>query len=392
MTGLKILMDNNFFISRLEGIDWDFPGDNCASKFSTIHWHPCRFVSQIPAALIGLLTDPKGYVLDPYCGSGTTLVEAQRLGRRSLGIDINPISILLAESKLFVSGSKNITRSIRVFQKEILDSVAIKTIMRDGIVDSIPETVQVSKWYHEETAKELAYLWRHIRSSRSKYKRIFEAAFSSILLSVCNETRHWGYVCDNTSPKDIRRVDAIRQYIYALDRYIDAYRERDLYLGKDASFPLPDAVIINSDAALYMREIEDNVCDLIVTSPPYFGVCDYVKAQRLSMEWFGFDIEPYRRRETGARSKRHRKSALNEYLFELSNVIAECFRVLKPGGCLSMIVGESSARASIIHEVRSLLKETGFEQLFMTERAVPVQRRQHPSIKKEYVFIGKVEK
>src|SRR4051794_20443194 len=86
-------------ISRLRKVDWDFSGSYSDSPFSAIHWYPGRFASQIPATLVGLLAQRGELVLDPFVGSGTTLVEAQRLGCCSIGIDINPVSCRIARAK-----------------------------------------------------------------------------------------------------------------------------------------------------------------------------------------------------------------------------------------------------------------------------------------------------
>src|SRR5688572_125646 len=83
-------MINTHLRYRQERVDWDFAGEYSESLFSSIHWHPSRFASQIPATLIGLLSLPGESVLDPFVGSGTTLVEAQRLNRPSIGVDLNP--------------------------------------------------------------------------------------------------------------------------------------------------------------------------------------------------------------------------------------------------------------------------------------------------------------
>src|SRR4051812_16843478 len=88
------VMLKSSLLSRLRNIDWDFSGSFSESPFSAIHFHPGRFASQLPASLIGLLSEPGDIVLDPFMGSGTTLVEAQRLGRQSIGIDINPVACL----------------------------------------------------------------------------------------------------------------------------------------------------------------------------------------------------------------------------------------------------------------------------------------------------------
>ncbi len=53
-------------------------------------WYWGNFVPQIPFQLISRYTSPGDWVLDPFCGSGTTLVEARKLGRNSLGVELNP--------------------------------------------------------------------------------------------------------------------------------------------------------------------------------------------------------------------------------------------------------------------------------------------------------------
>lgn len=52
-------------------------------------WYWGNFVPQIPFQLISRYTSPQDWVLDPFCGSGTTIVEARKLGRNSLGIELN---------------------------------------------------------------------------------------------------------------------------------------------------------------------------------------------------------------------------------------------------------------------------------------------------------------
>ena len=84
----------------LAEIDWDFPERVSHSDIEGIHPYPAKFVTELPRALLNLLPLPRGTsVLDPFCGSGTTLVESQRRGVPSVGIDLNPIACLMTRVK-----------------------------------------------------------------------------------------------------------------------------------------------------------------------------------------------------------------------------------------------------------------------------------------------------
>src|SRR6185295_5317944 len=108
-------------LSRLREIDWDFAGAFSESPFSVAHWHPGRFASQLPAALIGVLTEEGDCVLDPFAGSGTTLVEAQRLFRRSMGIDINPVSCRICEAKTLTVSAEVIAEAVAALRADAVE-------------------------------------------------------------------------------------------------------------------------------------------------------------------------------------------------------------------------------------------------------------------------------
>ena len=134
---MSVIMVSKPFISRIKKINWDFSGSKSDSPFSHLHWHPGRFISQLPAALIGLLSKPDAIVFDPFVGSGTTIVEAQRLGRKSIGIDISFISYLISKSKTLSLNSKQITELINLI---IFDSMDVLKSNSNNIL--IPEKDQ----------------------------------------------------------------------------------------------------------------------------------------------------------------------------------------------------------------------------------------------------------
>lgn len=380
-------MLSNRLRSRLTEIDWDFTGSRSESTFSRVHWHPGRFVSQIPSTLIGLLSEPGDTVADPFCGSGTVLVEAQRLGRTSVGFDINPVSVLIARAKTLQQSAKTIGHHIDV----VVDDARIRLESRSLLASEpdppreIPACVQRTKWYSPRVFQNLVLLWNMIGTYRDPRRTLAEAAFSSILLSVCRETRHWGFVCDNTRPLGNHSGDVLGRFLRSLSLLRRAYSERDYdqtargqSTGKTAK-----AVVQQGNAAELLTALKRSTIDLVVTSPPYEGVVDYIKAQRLSMEWFGHALEQLRFSEIGARSKRHRLAARDEYFGSLNHTFTEVRRVMKRDAVCAVVIGESSKRQGTLSGVVSALKQARLRLLMdaarignlrKTSRRLPTRR------------------
>lgn len=374
-------------LERLKEMDWDYAGDQSDSRFSSLHFYPGRLISQIPAALIGSLSKAGDRVLDPYCGSGTTLLEAQRLGRPGVGIDINPVAMLIGRAKsLSVSGTR-LRGVLSVHLQRIVSERLSSGSIEGANLYRIPESVQGAKWYHPATLFELSLLWSYISSCSGIAKHLLEFCFSSILVSACSETRHWGYICDNTRPLSARYESAFSLFEAAVEELCAAYDERDR--RQKTARSLPRVKFECGDAAHTLRKYAAEQFGLVVCSPPYFGVIDYVKAQRLTMEWFGHDIQDFRQLETGARSKRHRLKAFEEYISDVRAVFVEVTRTLRSGAYCCVILGQSTKRRETIPELIQTLTEAGLEMKLQLARDVAVRRRQQPHIGDETLLIFK---
>jgi SAM-dependent methyltransferase len=364
---------------RVAQLDLDFAFERSESRFSHLHWHPCRYPSQIPSVVVGRLTEPGDLVLDPFLGSGTTLTEAQRLGRRGVGVDINPVATLVAKAKLSQLPSDEIERGVEGLIRRL------QVRWRDIPNAPLPAGVQGQKWYTPQTLSDLSKLWSVTSLEEGDLGTISQAAFSSILLPVCRETRHWGYVCDNSEPKGDYERDVLKAFVDKLRAWVLAYKERDAFLGRSGS-AAPEAKVVLGDARLALSELPNQSVKLVLTSPPYSGVADYVKAQRLSMEWFGEEIEPFRQKEIGARSKRHRKAATEEYVEALLSIFMEAHRVLLSDGWFVMVIGQSSQRKATMPLVTEAINKAGFDIQATNDRQISTFRRQMPSLSKEAVI------
>jgi DNA modification methylase len=81
------------------GEDWTFAHADTQYLTHGFHPYPARMVPQIANRVITRYSKPGDLILDPFCGSGGVLVEAKLLGTNSVGVDINPLAVIIAKAK-----------------------------------------------------------------------------------------------------------------------------------------------------------------------------------------------------------------------------------------------------------------------------------------------------
>lgn len=325
--------------ARLNRIDWNFPqAGTAAGSIHKTHWFPGNFIPQIPAALIEVLSRPGDLVLDPFGGSGTTVLEAARLGRRAIYSDAVSACVTIARAK--VAAMTEGVASATVTQVEhalTWDHACHSDEVGKSGEGSDPE---LERWYHPRTLAQLRYIWKLLEQLDGPDRLTLCLLFSDLLFSCAStggaRTRtgklrrhHWGWIADNVSPKELACHDAV-----------EGFRTRLRWL------PTPIAVehqpIVHQGEARSLSVPSESV-DLIVTSPPYVGVIDYVKANRLLYLWMNWPFDQERAGEIGARFKRRRPAIVAEYLGDMAACWREFHRVLKPGGAAAIVIGESRA-------------------------------------------------
>ena len=161
----------------LAGVDWDFPNRVAHSGIEGIHPYPAKFVAELPGALLNALPVPPGTaVLDPFCGSGTTLVECQRRGFPSVGIDLNPIACLMTQVK---------TSPQPDGLEEAAD--AIVTLARRLRGTKVPQIPNLDHWFNSQVQKALAALSDALGMLVPAHRDALRLALSSIIVRVSNQ-------------------------------------------------------------------------------------------------------------------------------------------------------------------------------------------------------------
>ena len=294
-------------ISDLESVDWNFKRYR-QGGIDNVHWFPANFIPQIPSILIANLSTENSVILDPFCGSGTTLVESARLGRIGIGVDVNPLACLITKVKITYVNPVELENVTKRFDDLLNQRRESPTL--------IPDFPNKNSWFHEDTLQALGNIFYLInREPKKDIQDLLLVCFSAILKGCCTQRDHYTYVADNMFPSDDEEliyVDAKKLFLTQLRSTVDAivalYENMEIQ-GISPSKILSECRIYEEDARS-LESIEDGEIDLVVTSPPYANVTDYTTGNRLSFYWLSLgDFQKCREQEVGARWKRGRKSA-----------------------------------------------------------------------------------
>ncbi len=261
-----------------------------------------------------------------------------RLGRRAIVSDRMSACTFIAEAKFaLLGGALN-----RRLCGELLAFLTFDQQCRSDYIGLRGEgqAPELAQWYAQDTLAQLRYIWALIEAQNLPARRVLSTLFSDLLFD-CASTgqsltstgkprrHHWGWVADNVRPKSFVAHNAIA-----------LFRNRIAALGDHAvPYALDLPIAVQQDAR--QMALPDRVTDLIVTSPPYIGVIDYTRANRLLYTWMGWSMESERRDEIGARFRRKRLAAVAEYLSDMRAARDEICRVLRPGAYCAMVIGES---------------------------------------------------
>lgn len=364
-------LDN--ILNALDRVNWDFPGSGTGGRgVHALHAFPGNSIPQIPSSLIQILSQPDDVVFDPFGGSGTTAIEAMRLGRNAISSDLLSASVLAMRGKIAAFTIQNIADSV----DELLQSFAWDHLCESDSAGKNNEggNAALLGWYHPRTLRQLKYIWNFIELQSESMKFVLELLFSDVLF-YCASTRrsktatglirrhHWGWIADNVLPEN--PID---------NNAIDNFRRRLIQLREitRSNLPQKSCHILRQDARALALKSES--VDLIVSSPPYVGVIDYARANRLVYLWNNWDLDRERNQETGARFKRGRKSLQADYLSEMDLCWKEIARVLKPNGYCAIVIGESRKYPGTVDETLGMLSKY-LTPVWGAKQRVPSRRR-----------------
>lgn len=239
-----------------------------------IHSYPAKLLVNIPVFFLNCpsISPSRGMVFDPFCGTGTTLIEAILAGRSAAGADANPLARQIAAVKLTPLAQSEI-ESARARVRRSAYRIAPRPFQ---------SVVNVDRWFSVGAQRALGCLSASI--SRIENQGIRQ--FMEVCLSSCVRRSSFA---DPRLSVPVRSDNApsvsFKEVLDLFDRTVIANAERIRRLDEINPQRLQKVRIL-SDA----REAATDVlpaADLIITSPPYLGAQKYIRASSLSIGWLG---------------------------------------------------------------------------------------------------------
>ena len=409
-----------------------------------LHPYPAKLLMHIPFFFLAnsILSREGDTVADPFCGSGTVLVESQLAGRQAIGADSNPLARLLTSVK---------TSPIPV---PVLDAATERLLVRipDQSRNGTPDVVNLDHWFYPHVIRQLQCLHQGIEATRRRDVRdFFCVCFSNCVkrvsladprLSVPVRLRRGqypkGHHLREKSDAHLRRLRRINVSKVFTD-ILTANRKRiasiEPFMGD-----LPTAKVVSCDA----RNLGQNGVppttngkspgghvQLVITSPPYPGAQKYIRSSCLSLGWLGLcrsdELLKHKRETIGREEFRQsdyvellptnlraadrrlkdihtdnpvRAAIASTYLCEMRDSIEEVWRQLKVGGYFVLVAANNQIcgrEFKTQHYLRLIAEEIGFRIVLrliddIRSRGLMTKRNKTASvITREWVLVFRKE-
>ncbi len=411
-------------------IPFKLPNRRCL-RYAThgIHEYRGKFFPQLVRALMNIARLPEdAIVLDPMCGSGTTLVEARLSGRRGCGFDMNPFSVFVTDVKCSALElePRSLTMAYGNLRKMLARPVARPREPRHCSLLTDDDRVYLERWFDLPTLNELDCIKAAIYQLPTKtLQNFYRVCLSNILRRVSLQ---------KTDDLRIRREKMELAPGETIARFLDeaarSTRTVAAFLIERGPTKVGSHTVREVDArqaANVLPELTSKV-DAVITSPPYATALPYIDTDRLSlvyldllsrrehrtrdmlmignreittrtreMYWTFYEankcllpsktrslierIDRLNKLRTVGFRRRNLSALLSKYFFDMRKVMQQMFFLLRPGGTMFVVVGNNRTTAGgqeveicTAKHLRKIANSLGFRTVDKMEMDMLVSR------------------
>ena len=285
-------------------------------------------------------------LLDPFVGSGTVLVEGARLGLRTIGCDVSPLSIRLSRLK-----ATPLPKGMQQVLLEQAQAVCEASLLRVKKRLSPPRNYDQPQFYAPHVYLELCGLRQEISTVCAKDAPIGEAllmVFSAIVVKASNQRSESSA---ETVQRHIGKGMVSRWLLRKTEEFL-RFQSGGFWQPDNIKRHPPLLILGDARSALHPSagcKLASGSVDRVITSPPYLGTYDYLSHHLRRYAWLGIDPSPIERDEMAAR-RHHQPLLRRRQLHEADtwNWLSAVERLLKVGSLCFVLVGDSVLEESLI--------------------------------------------
>lgn len=397
--------------SALEEIDWTF--SNVDTKYLThgLHPYPARMIPQIPSTLLEYfkregIIEKEDKLYDPFCGSGTSLVEARLHGLHGEGNDINPFACLLSLAKSIPLRKSKLEEAKDDLFQDLADEIQDITeeYNTSGGVN-IEEPDVNEGWFPKPPLYHLVYIRDRINDIEEKYNEDISRFLRVALSKTARLTSYQrnGEFKRYRIPKEDREdhnPDVLS--IFKSESEDNLRRMKEYIKRADPTFE----TIVHCSDSRRAKEVESRTAHITITSPPYgdhsttvaYGqfsrdpaiiAGNYSKDQMRNVDKIGLggsksrleslqeleELSPSLRKTLETlRSKDGRSEDATQYFRDYFEVMKQVKRILKAGQPVVWVVANRTmSRVNIPNHLitRELCEHLGFNHMKTLPRSIP---------------------
>ena len=323
--------------------------------------YPAKFIPQLAQKLICENSNKGDIVIDPFMGSGTTVVEAIVSNRIGIGTDINEIAHLLTKVKTTPIDNLILADSYYEIEKDLVGQLngKFEQALKEAIL-KVPNNERIDYWFLPEQKEKLALILARILEIENKeVQNFFLITFAQILKT----SSIWlQKSIKPTRDPNKKLYNPIKLFLAQSKKMIKKHYEFDKILNSNVKKNIEQFRKVQCSDSRNLP-CENEKAALIVTSPPYVTSYEYADLHQLPSLWFGFmeDLSQFRQKFIGSTYKNRenvdlksvlayqivnnlknkKQKEVENYFADMLETFEEIKRVLKIGGRACIVIGNT---------------------------------------------------
>jgi len=322
---------------------WTIKGSNAEMGYAT--HNAFRYFGKFPPPIakrfISELHDPKkGPVIDPMVGSGTTLVEAKLLGREAIGLDVNPLSVLISKVKTTNVVSDQVVDEINRYENWL----KINKHRKNKFKDLIPNDKYMDHWFYPSVQLELATLKAFLQTIKNQdIKDLFTVALAGIVRECSRASKNLGRMFIDPSIKPVGVTPLLKKRIYKIQSGLHELTKQ------------PKVISLEHDC-MKPFSIKEKT-NLVICHPPYFNVYKFSSIFKFEMLWTGFQPYDIRKKEMREFFKIGNPRKVTSYVEDLLLSVKNIAELINKGGWFVLMIGDTTIREKRINTTSLFLEK-----------------------------------